>query len=232
MIRHGLALLALAAATGVACAADLPSAAAPPPRAARISADVTGFSIGPIVGTLGAGGEIGYRFSDLFGARVDATALPATLKLTTATAPYTARISYFSAGLLADYYPFGGALRLTGGLHINDDSLKLHAAPGAVTINGATFTAAQVGTLDADIRYNALAPYLGVGMEGAPTSSRNFVIGFDAGAMYQGSPRASVTASNAGIPASFLASEQAALQSDARKYNWYPVVTLAAKYRF
>jgi hypothetical protein len=50
--------------------------------------------------------------------------------------------------------------------------------------------------------------------------------------MYQGSPRATVTASNGGIPALFLATEQAALQSDARKYSWYPIASLAVKYRF
>lgn len=231
--RIQITVLLCFVAAGAAAAADLPlvqPAPSAPPPSAPASVWPEGFTVGAIAGTLGFGGEVGYRFTDSLGARADLTALPFTVAFTAGGVPYSTKTSLLSGALLADFYPTGGVWRVSGGLRLNENALTLHAAPGPLTINGFTFTAAQVGTLDARVRFNAAAPYLGVGLESAALA--RFVVGLDLGAMYEGQSRVTASASNGGVAASSLASEEALIKKYADRLSFYPVAALTAKYKF
>ena len=91
---------------------------------------------------------------------------------------------------------------------------------------------AQAGALNGTLHYNSLAPYVGLGAETSPTGLSNLAFGVDVGALYLGAPTATVTAANPAVPASLLNGEQAALQNQASKYRFFPVVSVAVKYRF
>ena len=229
-----LRALAAFAACGTASASDLPSKAAPPPPPIVATPDdPTGFTIGPILSTLGAGVELGYRATPYFGARANLTGWPLNVSFTTGGVSYSGKVSFLSGGLLGDYYPFGGFFRLTAGAHVNRDSIDVTATPAnPITISGFTFTPAQIGTLTSNIRYNSVAPYLGVGAETPAIFGDHLVFSLDAGAMYQGRSKVTVTASAGGLAANYIAAEEATVKHYTDRLSVYPVVSVGAKYRF
>lgn len=231
MVFAGQAALA---ACGSAAAADLPSLALPAqPAIAASSYDPTGFSVGPVLGTLGAGVELGYRATPYIGARANLTGGPLHVAFTTGGASYSGNASFLSGGLLGDYYPFGSAFRLTAGARFNRDSIDMTATPAnPITISGFVFTPAQIGTLTSNVRYNPVAPYLGLGAESPAFFGDHLVFSLDAGAMYQGQSKVAVTASAGGLAANYIAAEEAMVKHYADRLSFYPVVSVGAKYRF
>lgn len=222
------------AACGTACASDLPSRAAPPPPPVVAAPDdPTGFTLGPILSTLGAGLELGYRATPYFGARANLTGWPLHVAFTTGGVSYSGKVSFLSGGLLGDYYPFGGAFRLTAGAHINRDAIDVTATPtNPITISGFVFTPAQIGTLTSNVRYNPVAPYLGAGAETPAMLGGHLVFSLDVGAMYQGRSNVTVTASAGGLAANYIAAEEATVKHYTDRLSVYPVVSVGAKYRF
>jgi len=229
-----LSALAALAACSTASASDLPSKASPsPPPIVAAPYDPTGFTIGPILSTLGAGVELGYRATPYFGARANLTGWPLHVAFTTGGASYSGKVSFLSGGLLGDYYPFGGFFRLTAGAHVSRDSIDVTATPtNPITISGFTFTPAQIGTLTSNVRYNPVAPYLGLGAETPAIFGDHLVFSLDAGAMYQGRSRVTVTASAGGLAANYIAAEEATVKHYTDRLSFYPVVSVGAKYKF
>ncbi|MDE2089952.1 MAG: hypothetical protein KGJ12_08025, partial [Gammaproteobacteria bacterium] len=68
---------------------------------------------------------------------------------TSSNVNYNTKLKLQSAGMLADWYPFQGSFRLTGGLYYDNNKLDLNATPtnGSYTINGHSYTSQQVGNL-------------------------------------------------------------------------------------
>ncbi len=233
-MRRIIALSALACALAAPSqAADLPSVAVKAAEA-PLAIAFDGLSAGPVFGTLGVGVEAGYRFGGSFGVRGQVTGFPLRLAFNDAVAPYSAMANYLSAGVLADYYPLGplAMVRVTGGLRYANNNFTLISHPATVTLNGITYTAAQVGALTSNVRYNSATPYLGIGLETPPTLFPNFVVGLDLGANFLGTPATTLTSSNNLIPASSLSGEQANIQAWANRYHIYPVAEISLKYKF
>ena len=243
IIRSPL-VAALACASTLAAAADLPSTRAPPPPPVPVVSDYSGWTFGAIVGTAGVGGEVGYRINNSFGLRGQASWLPLDIGFNTSSVDYNSRVDIESGAALADYYPWGGIFRITGGLRIGDNGFRLSGTPmNPVSVNTPlgpiVIPPSSIGPLVANVRYGDVEPYLGAGLEASPFPMRNLVIGLDAGAMLLSSPSVTLTAPNANIPPiannafqNFLNSEQAQLLADARRYHAYPIVDVAFKLRF
>jgi hypothetical protein len=193
------------------------------------------YGAGLNVSTLGIGAEGGYRFDNHFGVRVGANGFAYSFNKTFDSTPYSVDAHLASGGGLVDYYPFETGLRLTAGVKINGNGASATSTPtGNVKIGGSTFTPAQIGTLNAHIGYDTVAPYLGLGYAGRVSPA--FELSVDAGVMYEGRAGVSLTASSpsANTPAvqSALASERSQIEHDANYLEFFPVLTLAATYRF
>jgi hypothetical protein len=127
-----------------------------------------------------------------------------------------------------------GKFRISlGGLY-NDNKLDLTGAPtgGNYVINGITYTAAQAGTVTGNVKFNKFAPYVGLGYGNALADS-GWGLSLDAGAIYQGMPKATLSATGAaaGLAAN-VAAEQIQLQNSVKNYKWWPVVSVGMDYRF
>jgi len=79
---------------------------------------------------------------------------------------YKGKAKYGRLALLADYHPFSGGFRLTGGVTFNDATLKLKSQFDGTTtlnINGQTITPDASDYINAKIAFPKVTPYLGVG---------------------------------------------------------------------
>src|SRR4051812_25595268 len=140
-------------------------------------------SLGVRAGTLGAGAELGYAISPRIGLRLNADAGSKSGTNTEHDIDYDYKLKLRTAALTGDWFPFANNFRLSLAGFYNGNKITLHGRPtgGTFNINGQTFSAAEVGALDADVDFNKFAPYLGLGYGRA--INRGFSVTFDAGVL-------------------------------------------------
>ncbi len=152
---------------------------------------------------------------------------------------YTGTLTLGSIPVFLDYFPFHGAFRLTAGVIDNRTKFEAEAipAPGAtVTINGNSYSAAQVGSVSATIDYGRRAqPYLGIGWGNLARSHHGLTFGMDLGVVFTGSPTVSLVASNptnnAHLAADVVTAQQTA-QADANSSRYWPLIQIGIGYNF
>lgn len=222
--------LSLTAGCLLTSTALLASAASPTP------ANSSPFAIGPKISTLGLGIEGSFSVSNQFKLRLGVNGLRYSKKMKDDDIHWSGKLNLFTIGAMADYHPFANGFRLSAGVMYNGNKFDLSATPAAnVDINGVNYTPAQVGTMKAKLDFRKIAPYVGIGYDGALTSNGALSFNAEVGVLFQGSPRASVSASG------LLGAQQALLNNikaeaqDATNKGWvryYPVVSVGFKYRF
>jgi len=200
-------------------------------------AQASDFGLDAHVSTLGLGAELNYSINSYFTARVDFNRYNYSYTGTKEQIDYDFDLHLKSYSAMLDWHPFAGTFRVTGGYFQNNNEITAVAVPTATyTINGHTYTAAQIATLYGDITFNKNVPYLGIGWSTLGTDSTGFGVNFDVGVLMQGSPKVQLSATGAGTHnATFqsdLAAEQTKVQGDVNNYKNYPVITLGLMYRF
>ncbi len=188
-------------------------------------------------GTLGAGLEVEGVLFDSFGARVGFNTLSYDYSGTEDDIEYDIDLTLESVSLLVDWHPFQGAFRISGGGLYNNNHLELDAKSTATyEIGDTTYTATQIGTLDGEIDFNDIAPYVGLGWD--TSFGKKNRIGFlvELGAMYQESPDVKLdvsgTISTDQAFQSDLAKEEDSLQDEMDFFKFYPVIAIGLNYRF
>jgi hypothetical protein len=195
-------------------------------------------------GTTGLiGVDAGYKFSPNLHARLGLNTGGFNYNYSSQGIDYTSNFKPTNIHLLGDYFPFGGGLRLTGGLVAQSNRFTATAKSGAgnqINLNGTNYDAAQVGTVESEGKFtNGIAPYLGIGF-GTPISS-GFGFNLDAGVMFAGSPTVKLSANNISslIPASQqnqirsdLAAQERQTNDDVKSFNVYPVISIGFSYAF
>lgn len=189
-------------------------------------------SVGVTAGTLGIGPEVSYRASEKIAVRGNITFFSISRDFDSDDVTYSGKVKLKSGGLMLDFHPGGSGFRISAGARVNGNRAEVVATPTApVTINGTTYSPAQIGTLRGRGDTKSLAPVLTIGYGGRAKSGIAF--GVEAGAMFQGAVRVQpFTASGTGVAAADLASEQRSLQDDVRRFKVYPVLQLSLGYRF
>ena len=203
--------------------------------AATARAQTAPFGVGPTIGTLGAGLEGSLRVGPNLGLRLDGSALDFGANRTISGVPYKFDAKLRSGGPVLDVYPFGGGFRLSGGVRIDGNRADVTSTPSSnIQVGSNTYTPAELGTLSGSVKYNRVAPYVGLGYGGRVASWLE--LGFDAGVLYQGKPKVSLGATGAfaNDPTlqADLAQQRAAIQSKINWTEWYPVLMLSALFRF
>ncbi len=200
-------------------------------------ANAQGVSIGLKAGTLGAGIEVGGAFTDTLGARLGVNYFTYSDSGTKVDIEYDFDVSLQSVSLLLDWHPSRGSFRISGGALYNGNKVESVAKTSATyKIGDIIYTAADVGTLDGEIDFNELAPYLGLGWDTSFGKSGRFGFVFDLGAIYQGSANVKLSAdgalSNDPTFLSELKKEEKNLQDELDNYKFYPVIAVGISYRF
>lgn len=147
---------------------------------------------------------------------------------------YTGDLKLSSVGAIADYHVGGSAFRISAGAYINNNKFSLTGEPvaGTIEIGDTVYTAAQAGTVTADVEFSTLSPYIGIGFGNALSDGRPFKFSIDIGALYQGDPEASVAATGPIVTTADLAEAERELNTELENLKWYPVVAIGLSYRF
>src|SRR5712691_734478 len=199
-------------------------------------------SLGVRAGTLGGGVELSHAFSQRTGVRLNIDGYNRTQSSTQDNIQYDMKLKLHTGSLLGDWYPFAGNFRISAGAMFNGNKLTLKGQPtsGSYTINGVTYTTAQVGSFDATVDFKKGAPYFGIGY-GRPINSGLSLI-FDLGVMFQGTPKSKIDATcGPAAPQGSLActqvqsdaqAEQSRLDDSLHSFKYYPVISLGLAYTF
>jgi hypothetical protein len=198
-----------------------------------------GIALGLKAGTLGAGLDLTVGLAPSLNLRAGVQGFSLSRAFTERDLTYDGKADLRSAWLLLDVHPGGKGTRLSvGGVYSRNKVTGTSPASGTVTVNGVTYSVANVGTIDGEATANDLCPYVGLGWGNAVRSGSALRFAFDVGVMYQGAPKISLTAhpvNPALVPPAFFADlekERQKVEDDASKYKFYPVVNLGFSYRF
>ena len=144
--------------------------------------------------------------------------------------------------LLADYRPFAGGFRVTGGAYIPTSKFSATGqfdGSGSITMNGTTYTSADVNSVSANAKWSGIKPYIGIGYDGFNTTNSGFFFTADVGVIFAGSPKVSLsancTSANPAICSQLntdLQAQQNSLKSDLNNAKYIPVAQLGIGYRF
>jgi hypothetical protein len=198
-------------------------------------------SLGLRTGTLGVGVEMAHAFTPLLGIRLGANGFKYSTSDSYQSIDYDAKLKLATGQLLFDWFPFANNFRISAGGMYNANKLTLNGKPsssGTFTINGNTYSSANVDSLDGKIDFRKAAPYLGLGY-GRPIG-KGFSFSGDLGVLFQGAARSALNVTcSASTPAaacdqirSDVAAEQSKLDDDTRKYRFYPVLSIGIAYTF
>ena len=193
-----------------------------------------GFRIAPRISTLGAGLEVAKGFSPNFGVRAGFNYFSYGYDATESDVSYDLDLELKNFAILADWHPFEGAFRISGGILLNGNGLTGLAKPTApVAIGNADY---DLTSVNLDISYNSVAPYFGLGWDTTFGDDDNWGFAFDLGLIYSGSPDATLNVSGPDEANPLLADdlnrERQELQNDLDTLKWWPVVSAGVVYQF
>lgn len=204
-------------------------------------------SVAVRAGTLGIGVEAGVLAAPNVALRLGYSGYSYSRTQTSKDVMYDGKLKLSSVSALADVYPSkSGTFHFTAGLVFNSNTITAHGKPNGTngaqtyTLNGMTFSASDVGTLDGRASFSHTAPYLGIGF-GKPAGSSPVQFLLDLGVVFQGKPHLSL-ARNGGIAVTnptlsdqinaAINAQRDRTQSDFNKFQYYPVVSVGLAYHF
>lgn len=189
------------------------------------------------IGTLGAGAELNLGISENVNARFGINGYTYKYNANSSSVNYDFNLQLQTVSAIADWYPFSGGFRTSGGLFYNNNKVSLGALPtgGNYVINGTTYSSTQVGSLQAVMTFNTVAPYLGIGWGNPVASDKGWGLVTDVGVIFQGSPNIDLVATCVTTCTNLQANadaEKAKMQSDLSGFKWWPVVSIGISYQW
>lgn len=192
-------------------------------------------SVAVTAGTGGAGVEIALHKligGGQIGVRAAAEGLSYSAHTTYDNIRYTGDLKLEDAGLYLEYQPSRAVgLAVVAGFQTSLRRLGLLGTPASsFVINGVTYTPAQVGTLNGEVRLTKATPYLGLSLRKHLTE--HLFLKADVGAAFGSQPKTTLTATGAGVSLLDLTAEAAKVSREASHFKTYPLVTLGLGYDF
>jgi hypothetical protein len=195
------------------------------------------------IGTTGAGAHLVVPMEKTLNGRFGLNGFSHNFSHTADSIDYDLKAKLQTVDFLFDWYlSENGSFHLTGGVVYNGNKFEGKAKPngaGSYTINGKTYSAATVGSLNGNIEFRKAAPYLGIGWGNALATDKNWHFSTDLGAIFQGSPQVQLVSRGCTTSvqvcsalAKDVATEQAKFADDVKSFKVYPVVRVALAYRF
>ncbi len=237
--RRSTTVARAVAALAITCTLAAPAVAAPPdgPGAGEVAA-------GARVGTTGLGAEVAFRAGERIQVRLVASRYSFGTTLSTPDVDYHADAQVGAGWVLLDWYPTGGAFRLSAGAGWNGTKADVSAPLEdllRVEYPDLPVIPFDVGTASGTARGDDLVPVILLGW-GNPLRGGRWGVSFEIGAFYQGAPTVDLRVQTS-LPVDLIPGGQAALDAliadqerelehKLRDYRVLPVVSLGVSYRF
>jgi len=200
-----------------------------------VGAQESGRGMGAYVtgGTVGAGLGLSYRAAERCTLRGEWTHYSLTRTFSDNSIDYRAQVTLQSGAVYADYRPFAGGFRFTGGVSFLGPKADAEgqAVGGVFTINGHDYDATGE-SIKGTVKYPSVMPYLGLGWGYRPAGG--LMVGLDLGA-FLGKPKASLTYSQGILDvasAADLAAEEQQFRDKVERVKVFPVLKLGVGYSF
>lgn len=187
-------------------------------------------SIQLAAGTQGVGADVRYGVAPNLSLRAGAAFIPVQANNVFSFSGFkstnNASVRFSNIHLLADYVPFKKlqGLRLVGGAgYLYKATGGIEVLPtGNYSIGNYNLTAADLGTLNVDVSWKGIAPYLGIGLfKSFP--NRLFNINLDLGTYYLSKPKSNVAGTNL-LSDNYRLAPQ--FDNNLKSYRWLPVMQL------
>ena len=194
-----------------------------------------GFRIAPRISTLGGGLEFAKGLTPSFGLRGGFNYFSYGYDATESDVEYDLELELKSFGLFADWHPFKGSFRLSGGFLINGNGLEGKAKPKTANfdIGDGSY---DLDSVSLDISYNTFAPYFGLGWDTTFGDEDNWGFCFDLGLVYSGSPEAAVSISGTDAATATTSGDVQKeindLQESLDDFEWWPLLSAGLVYQF
>lgn len=185
------------------------------------------------VSTLGIGVDAAFPITESIDARIGINTFSYNINRNSNGTNFSGKLNLGTLEALADWHPWNGGFRMSGGAMYNNNRFSLTAVPvgGVVTIGGVPYLVAQAGTVSSSVDFSKIAPYLGIGW-GRAAKNTGFSFATDIGVMFQGTPKTSVKTTGVAVAATDLAKANADLNNALKNFRYYPVVSLGIGYSF
>jgi hypothetical protein len=200
-------------------------------------ADFGGLALAGRIGSLGFGGELmGNVLPDLNG-RFGAMFFPLGVTGEIGHVNYDFDLQGLTFPLTLDWYPFHGGFHVSGGLIFNQTDMDLDTrSTASLTIGSHTYSAAELGTVHGAVRFQRIAPYVGIGWGNAFGKDGQWGIVSDLGVAFLGRPSVALSATGPiasdSTFAGDLAQEEKDVEEDLSILRFYPVFSISLFYRF
>jgi hypothetical protein len=206
-----------------------------------VTGSASAAGVGIRAGTTGIGGDVAFELVPTLSARFGYSWLNFNTSVDSTDTNYDAKAKLSNGNLFLDWAPLGPFFRVTGGMILNANKVDVtaQATGGTFTLGGTTYSAADVGTLTGTVKSgNSAAPYLGIGYGRVAGAGVNFYA--DLGVMFQGTPKASLTATcGPATPAALCSQIQAStaleavdLQDSIKNFKYFPVASICVTIGF
>ena len=174
--------------------------------------------VGVRAGTTGVGADVAWSIAPTLSARLGYSGLSWNRDVSTDTVHYNGKLKLSNFNTFLDFSPLG-PFRLTGGFVFNGNKYDVHGDSGGGSISGSVKSG------------KSAAPYLGIGYGNVSGLGVNFYA--DLGVMFQGSPKANLSANCGSLSGaactslqSQAAAEQARLEDKLKSFKYYPVLNV------
>lgn len=194
-------------------------------------------SVGLEVGTTGPGVSASWRFADHFGVRGGFNYFRYEHDDEIEGVDYDATLRLMSEPLTFNYYPWRrGSFYISAGILFNQNRLTgTGTGQGTIELDGMMFPASTVGTLNLEVGYQPVNPYLSIGGNLYFDKARHWSLGAELGVFYQGNSDVDLTrtggVANPAIDAA-VANEQREVEDYADKAKFWPVAKISLNFSF
>jgi len=198
-------------------------------------------AVGGRVGSMGIGIDIAKQLKKDYNLRISFTGYQFEYESLRGNITYGFELDVGATGLLVDWHPFSGGLRVTAGIYSNTTKLDGLATPfeGGYGIGDTNYSVDEVGELRADIDLGSTAPYIGFGW-GYDIKDEGSGFALDIGILVQSSPKVEMTVSTPdNVPDAKaddlepdLRKEELELEDALSYFRLFPVIMVGYSYAF
>lgn len=200
-------------------------------------------AVGPRVGLQGFGIEARTPITESIFARANANYFTYRHKLNDGNINYKGKLTLLTVPVMIDWHPIeNSGFRISVGAAYNGNQLEIKGTTNQnVTLNGTTYTPAQIGHVKGKLKLGSrVAGVASLGYDGSFIDNGPFSFNLEAGIIYAGSPKLSVTAKDSIL--STLPALQAKVEQDIKKdaeksikkikkyLNVFPILSIGFKY--